>query len=341
MGMLEMDIDAPHLSVLVAAKPMKELPETLRAIRPELDALGMSYEIICATDGSNDWAMSELEGMAATWPNLITLGQRPWSDDDAALAVALRRARGSLVLTLAGWPEVDPADIHKLFDGLGSADIVSAVRLAPAKSGLRGWRTRSFTGLLTRLFGQSPTDPFCRTRLAHKSVLDDVAGFGVRQHFIPTIAGQRGYKLAETQLRVPPAGPGGDARFIFSPFSHLQGFLDAMTLYVVLKYLRRPLRFFGSIGFPLFAIGALATTVLVLQRLFGEPLSDRPALAFAVLMLVLGIQIIAIGLVGEIIIYANARRMKQYAVKQIIGRGSSPASLSSGMPGTGAAEATE
>jgi len=89
----------------------------------------------------------------------------------------------------------------------------------------------------------------------------------------------------------------------------------------VLKFLRRPLRFFGSIGLPIFLLGTLATAVLVTQKFFGEPLADRPALIFAVLMVVLGIQIVAIGLVGEIIIFANSRRMKQYAVRDIIRQG--------------------
>ena len=81
----------------------------------------------------------------------------------------------------------------------------------------------------------------------------------------------------------------------------------------------RPLRFFGSIGLPVFLAGAILTTVLVLQRLFGDAaLADRPALIFGIIMVVLGIQVIAIGLVGEIIIYAGSRRLKQYEVREII-----------------------
>jgi hypothetical protein len=196
--------------------------------------------------------------------------------------------------------------------------MVSAVRSDNPSSGWQGWRRRQFVRLLSRLFGQTLSDPFCRTRLARMPVLKDVAGFGVRQHFIPVIAAHRGYKLAEVDVSSATTTPESAVRYIFRPLGHLRAVFDTLTLYVVLKFLRRPLRFFGAIGLPIFVLGALATAVLIIQRLFGEPLADRPALIFAVLMLVLGIQIIAIGLVGEIIIYANSRRMKQYVVRDII-----------------------
>ena len=247
---------------------------TLAAARARLDALSMSYEAICITDGRDARIMAALAALQREWPELVVLGQQPWSDDDAALAVALRRARGDLVLTLAGWPEVALEDLAKLPSALGDADIVSAVRVGLPTSGWLAWRRRRFIGLLVLLFGQSPSDPFCRTRLARREVLEDVAGFGVRQQFIPIIAGQRGYKLAEIELRTPP-GPATTARYVFRPLGHLRAFFDALTLYVVLNFLRRPLRFFGSIGLPIFVVGALVTIVLVIQNFSGDSLG-RP-----------------------------------------------------------------
>jgi hypothetical protein len=319
---IETGRDTIQLSVIVAAEPMRELIETLAAARARLDALSMPYETICITDGRDARTMGALAALQREWRELVVLGQQPWIDDDAALSVALRRARGDLVLTLAGWPEVALDDLARLPAALGDADIVSAVRAGLPSSGWLAWRRRRFTRLLVLLFGQSPSDPFCRTRLARREVLEDVAGFGVRQQFIPVIAGQRGYKLAEIELRVPP-GPAGTARYVFRPLGHLRAFFDALTLYVVLNFLRRPLRFFGSVGLPIFVVGALVSIVLVVQRLAGHSLADRPALIFSVLMVVLGVQIIAIGLVGEIIVFSNSRRMKQYTVREVIQHGRS------------------
>lgn len=309
------------LTAIIAAEAMKELPGTVAAARRGLDAMGLPYELICITDGRDAPVMDALTDLMPGWPQLIVLGQRPWSGDDAALSVGLRRARGSLVLTMAGWPEVDPDELSRMPAALGDADMLSAVRMGQPLSKWQAWRRRVFNRFLSRLFDQSPADPFCRTRLGRKAIFEDVASFGVRQHFIPIIAGERGYRLAKIELNVAKGEVGkGPARYVFNPLGHVVAFLDALTLYVVLKFLRRPLRFFGSIGLPICLIGLIATAVLFAQKLLGSALADRPALIFAVLMIVLGIQIIAIGLVGEIIIFANSRRMKQYSVRGIIGR---------------------
>lgn len=67
------------------------------------------------------------------------------------------------------------------------------------------------------------------------------------------------------------------------------------------------------------AAGGVAITVMVIQRLFFETaLGDRPALLLAALLVVLGVQLLALGLVGELIIYIHARDLKEYTVKEIV-----------------------
>lgn len=308
----------PELTVIVAVDGIQGLAETLAGYREGIEALGKSHEVICITDGRDDELVAGLYELAAEWPALTVLGQRPWGGDDAALASAVRRARGDLVLTLPGWPEVDPDSLAALFDGIGNADMVSADRGTPNSSGWQGFRRGAFDRVLRGLFGTAPSDPFCRVRLVRRTVLEDVCGFGVRQHFIPVIAAQRGYKLVEAPVSAAPAS-GDRSKYVFKPLGHFRAFFDALALYVVLKFLRRPLRFFGAIGLPIFVLGTLATLALLVQKYAGGvSLADRPALIFAVLMVVLGIQVIALGLVGEIIIFANSRRMKQYAVESVI-----------------------
>lgn len=124
--------------------------------------------------------------------------------------------------------------------------------------------------------------------------------------------------MTESQVKAY-SGEVEATKFVFKPMGHLRALFDAVTLFVVLKFLFRPLRFFGSIGLPIFLIGAIYSAVLVFGRIFMDvPLADRPALIFSVLMIVLGVQIIALGLVGEIIIFSNSRQIKQYKVSKII-----------------------
>ncbi|MEY8800921.1 glycosyl transferase family 2 [Leisingera sp. XS_AS12] len=308
----------PQLSAIVAVSEIPELSSMLESYRAGLDSLELNYELICITDGRETATMLALQTLAAGWPELAVLGQHPWGGEDAALQIAVQRARADLVLTLPGWPEIDPAGLPDLLHALGSADMAIAARTRPRLSSWARLRRNVFHRVLKGLFGLQVADPFCRVRLARKPVLQETSSLGVRQHFIPSIAAQRGYKVTETQL--PPARPEQSThmRFVFKPLGHMRAVLDALVLYVVLKFLRRPMRFFGAIGVPVLLFGLLSTALLIGYRVFGgAALADRPALIFAVLMIVLGIQIIGLGLVGEIIIFSQSRRMKQYTVRSI------------------------
>ena len=314
------DTDAkPEVSAIVAASNVPRIADMLLSYREGLEGLGKTYELICIIDYREEETVAGLLRLAADWPELVVLAQRPWSDEDAALLVAIKRARSDTVLTLPAWPEIDPEDLGKLWEAQGEHDLVVAARSGRQQSGWKEIRRETFNSTLRRLFKAELSDPFCRVRLGRKEVLEDAGTLGTRQHFIPAIVAQRGYKVTEATLRPAPADADPHARFIFKPLGHFRALLDALMLYVVLNFLRRPLRFFGSVGLPILIVGALMTALLAVYRLFGATaLADRPILIFAVLMVVLGIQIIAMGLVGEIIIFSNARRMKQYSVRSII-----------------------
>lgn len=317
------DVNRPlDLSVLIATDADGGVDETLAFYRSALDDLGLRYEVLAIVDGGRTEQMARLRALASDWEALTVIGQRPWSGEDAALSAAVRRSTADLLLMLPGWSQVEPADLSRLVGALGDHDMVSAARRTPEGGTLLGARQRLFARLLRGMFGRAPSDPFCRVHLVRRETLEDVASFGVRQHFLPVIAAQRGHSVAEVPVAPAPAPDAAQSAYVFKPLGHVRALFDALTLYVVLTFLRRPLRFFGAIGLPLFLLGSLITLFLVIQRLLGDTaLADRPLLIFAVLMIVLGVQIIAIGLVGEIIIFAGARRMKQYEVAEIITTG--------------------
>jgi len=324
---------APQLSVLITSDQKDGAADMLAGYRTHLDALDRNYEVLAVVNGAHTRQCSELEALAADWPALTVIGQTPWVGEDAALATGLRRSQGALILLLPGWPQIDPADMPALFEKIEQHDMVSAVRTTGNSSGWQGFRRTVFSRTLDRLFGIAPSDPFCRARLVRREVLESTVSFGVRQHFLPIIASQRGHDVAEAKVAPAPEAAAGEARYVFKPLGHMRAFLDALALFVVLKFLRRPLRFFGAVGLPIFLIGLIMTLVLVVGRIMGDfALSDRPALIFAVMMVVLGIQILAIGLVGEIIIFAGARRMKQYDVAEIITAGREPAATEDHAP---------
>ena len=333
-----------RLSVIVPTFDQCPDPaKMLAALKAGLEGIARPHEILLVGgSGTRDRvraAEAELgaKDRAGDWARLIPVETSIAPEEETALKLALSRAEGDLVLTLPGWRTPGPKAFAALFaalDGSGDADgdgvahdFVTGTELDPAEAPSSSWRRRLFAGSVEKLFGTRFHDLFCRVRLGHRKVFEETAMLGVRQHFVPVVADWRGFDVAEVYL--PPRTDGGSAthRRGISLTGHFRAMVDLLMLYVVLKFLHRPLRFFSAIGAPLVLIGTLVTGYLVIARLLQmTALVDRPLLTFGVLAIVLGVQVIAIGLIGEIVVYTSHRRAKTYEVDRIAeGDGERPA----------------
>jgi hypothetical protein len=108
-------------------------------------------------------------------------------------------------------------------------------------------------------------------------------------------------------------------RRIYAPGVYVRRLLDLLTIFFLVKFTKKPLRFFGLVGTTLFGLGVVSSLYLIIERLFfAVNLADRPALFLSSLLIVLGVQIIAIGLIGEIIIFTHAKDLKEYKIDKII-----------------------
>lgn len=280
-----------------------------------LEGLGRPYELICLHDSAAEPVARVIADFAGAHERVRVAGLRPWPGEDGALRQGIARAEGALVLTLPSWAEITPASIPALIEGLGDADMVVGIRGTEGSTGWQRFRRGAVHWLVARLFGRRFKDVFCRARLGRADVFRSISDMGVRQHFMPVLAAQEGYRVVEVPVERAPH----EGAYQFKPVGHLNALVDLLGLYVVLKFLRRPLRFFGAIGLPILALGLLLTFVLVVSRLFfAEPLADRPALVFGVMMIVLGVQVVALGLIGEIVIFSSSRRMKTFLVDRVV-----------------------
>jgi len=100
---------------------------------------------------------------------------------------------------------------------------------------------------------------------------------------------------------------------------YLRRILDLITVVFLFKFTKKPLRFFGLVGAGLFGGGFIVSMFLVVQKVFGlTALADRPLLILGVLLMVLGIQIASVGLLGEMIVFTHARKMKDHAIKEVL-----------------------
>lgn len=295
-----------------------ELTATYRAYRAALDRPHGMVEFIYVLEAGMERALRALNRLHETGEPLVIVVLSRSDGEGASLRSGFESARGDTIVTLPAYPEIDPAALPRVLEALDGCDFVVARRRSLVSSAARSVQLALFHRLIRSLFGHSFGDLVCRVRACRRPVFEELVGYGTEHHFLPLLAAERGLRIREVD--VDPRYRGGTTGSQKGGLlARMRLALDSLALFVVLKFIRKPLRFFGMIGLPLFLIGLAYTTGLALGRLlFHTPLADRPALILGVLLIVLGIQIVALGLIGEIIIFAAGKRIKDYIVERVI-----------------------
>jgi glycosyltransferase involved in cell wall biosynthesis len=236
--------------------------------------------------------------------------------ESSALAAGFDAARADTVLTLPAYYQVDPAEITKLLSIVDSEDdMLIAVRPRTGAS-FDKIRRRAFHGLFRMTSGMAFRDLGCGVRVFRREVAEEIPLYGDQHRFFPALARRRGFRVREIELLQSPKDM---FRGRYRLREYLHRFLDILTVFFLVRFTKKPLRFFGTIGFLAASIGTVFTLVLVIQRLFFDMgLADRPALLLGSLLIVLGVQTFALGLIGELIIFTHGNKMKEYSVRRII-----------------------
>jgi glycosyltransferase involved in cell wall biosynthesis len=304
------------LSVVIpVSREEPGVAETHRAYQTAIHGMTESYEFIYVLDGHYPDTLASLRALKGADPLVTILALGGETGEAAALASGFRHARGETILTLPSHLQVDPNDIPRVVGALDQCQMAIGRRSTISSSLGQRLLANTFHRVLRVLFGHPLSDLVCRVRACRRGVLNEIGIYGFQHHFAPLLAQQQGFAVDEVDVRPGPAS----VAVRRTPLVYLGILFDILTLYVLLRFTKKPLRFFGSIGMLVLIPGLLFTGGLASARLFyAVPLADRPALILGVLMIVLGIQIIALGLIGEIVIFASGRRIKDYRVEKIV-----------------------
>ena len=316
----------PEVSVVI---PIVERVGDLRQLHnefaAELERLGKAYEFIFVVDDSQRACLPvlrELQSVAESDMAIIVMGGA--FGESAALTLGLERARGETVLTLASYFQVDPRGLAGAFEALDAgADLVAGRRHPRIDSFFNRVQSRLFHSFVGRLTGTRFNDISCGFKLMKRRVPQELNLYGGLHRFIPLLALSRGFTVREVPL--PQRNEDRGTRY-YGTGVYLGRLLDILTVFFLTKFTRTPLRFFGLLGTALFGLGFVLDLIAVIQRAIQEQgIADRPILLLGVLLMVLGVQTLSLGLVGEIIIFTHARNVREYQVAEIIRGGSSRA----------------
>jgi glycosyltransferase involved in cell wall biosynthesis len=303
-----------HISVVVpVVERADELMAVYQAFARELDARGENYEFVFIFDGRFS-PPPELTVLSQQTDKVRILRFARQFGETAALRLGIEKSRGDLVLTLPPYFQVQPSSLGLLLDTAGGdADLAVASRSPRLDSWLNRLQSRAFHSIVGGVSEQRFHDMACGVRLMPRSVATALPLYGDLHRFIPALALREGFRVQEVPLPQHPS----DARMrLYRPGVYIRRLLDIAAFFFLAKFTEKPLRFFGLVGSLFMAVGVVLSLILFVQRVEGQGIANRPALLLAVLLLALGVQLMGLGLVGEIIVHLRAPHRRTYRVRE-------------------------
>jgi len=289
-------------------------------LRGVLDGLGLEYEIIYVDDGSTDRTLPLLEQIQGNDPNVVVLSLRRNFGQTAAFAAGFDFSRGDVVVTMDGDLQNDPGDIPKLLDLIKDNDLVSGWR-KKRKDPFFSRRLPSIVAnwLISRVTGVKLHDYGCSLKAYRRDVIKNLKLYGEMHRFIPAVASWYGVRVAEVETAHHPRLRGKSKYGISRTIKVV---LDLITVKFLQSFSTRPLQFFGVIGIGGGFLGLLTLLYLGIEKLIlGNPIGGRPLLLLGALLIIVGIQFIGMGLLGEMIVrvYHETQRKPIYVIKRVLG----------------------
>ncbi len=293
-----------------------DVVEIYHDVKDAFTSNNIELEIIYIIDGEFEEAYLDLKKLKNDGEKFTIVKHAKSFGEAAAISEGFKQSSGDFILTLPAYFQVEASELPRLIQSLDGFDMLVVRRWPRNDSKLNQVQTMFFHSLVKSVTGVKMSDIGCSVRLIKRKVLEEIHLYGDLHRFLPILADKQGFKIKEVELRQSYR----EKRFRTYPLGvYVRRLLDLLTVFFLVKFSKKPLRFFGLAGTAILLPGAILTLYLIVGRLLGKfALSERPLFLIGILLIVLGIQIFAIGLVGEIIIFTHAKEIKDYKVEEII-----------------------
>jgi glycosyltransferase involved in cell wall biosynthesis len=269
-------------------------------IRAAVEPVAEDWEVVFVDDGSTDGSFGALTRLHARASEVVRVVRlRRNFGKSAALAAGFAHARGDLIATLDADGQDDPAEVPRLLAKLDEGfDLVSGWKAHRRDRWTRRLLSRVFNAVTGRISGVRLHDLNCGLKAYRAEVVRGLALYGELHRFIPVLAHYRGFRVAELSVNHRPREHG---RSRYGLERYLRGFFDLITVTFMGRYRYRPLHLFGGLGLVLGGLGFVICLYLTVLWLAGDAIGHRPLLTLGVLLVVVGMQFLSLGLIGELV----------------------------------------
>lgn len=306
-----------NVSIIVALYNFAEQVEALyTALVKTMEEAKNSYELVFVDDGSTDTTHEKLNNVAKKDHRVRVIRMRSTFGESSALDAGIRHSSGERIVYLSGRVRVNPTVIPRLLKALDDGkDLVVGWRHPRRDAILNRMVSWVFNIMVSRMSKLRLHDINSGILATYRSVLNSISFYGDLYNFIPVLAGQQGYHIAEEKVEQLS----GSFRRSRYPREYLERFLDIITVFFLSRYSKKPIHFLGFLG-TIFVLAGLGIEIyLFIYRILQiGGIAGRPLLILGALLLVIGIQMISIGLLGEMLIFTHAGDIEEYNIQEII-----------------------
>ncbi|RMG68383.1 MAG: glycosyltransferase [Calditrichaeota bacterium] len=302
------------LSIVIPAYNEREsLPVLLQEICQVMQGLNLAFEVIVVDDGSSDGTFELLEQLKPQMPWLRAISFRRNYGKSAALSEGFKIARGAVVITMDADLQDDPKEIPNLLKKLDEGyDLVSGWKKRRHDPLNKVIPSRIFNFVTARVTGIPLHDFNCGLKAYRRDVIKSIHVYGELHRFLPVLAQWQGFRVGEIPVRHRPRKYG---RTKFGVSRFFNGFFDLITVLFITRYKTSPLHIFGMFGLLSFLLGFTTELYLTILWFMGHSIRNRPLFFLGILLIIVGVQFIVFGLIGEMISAGFAEKT-EYSIKK-------------------------
>ena len=282
---------------------LKELSHKLVNV---LKRIGKSYEILFIDDGSTDGSFDIIKEIHENDSNVKGIKLRKNFGKATALSIGFQRAKGRIIITMDGDLQDDPNEIPKFLEKIEEGyDLVSGWKEKRNDPFTRVISSKIFNKVTALFTGVKLHDINCGFKCYKREAIEQINIYGELHRYIPIMVAGRGFRISEIPVEHHYRRFGESK---YGPGRFIKGFFDLLTILLITRYKERPLHFFGISGMIVSGTGLGICIYMSFLRFQGYKIGDRPLLLLGILMLILGVQFVSMGLIGEMI---TARFVKE------------------------------
>ncbi len=308
--------------------PLYNEAESLETLHGELTRVVTEQnlgpvEFLFVDDGSRDASWKVVQTLAARDPKVRAIRFRRNFGKAAALTAGFQAAIGAIVFTLDGDLQDDPAEIPRFLAKLDQGhDVVSGWKRRRFDPWHKVYPSRVFNEMVSRLTGCRLHDHNCGFKVYRREVLDEVGIYGELHRFVPVLAHAKGFRVGEIEVN-HRARRFGSSKYGVTRF--IKGLLDLVTVRFLTRFGQRPLHVMGGFGLLMLTLGALGLLYLAaLWVLNYRPIGDRPLLIYSVALLIVGTQLVSLGILAELVTSYNLEARDTYSIAETLGSSPHP-----------------